>query len=98
MELMQKYAVEIKCEGLVINESNSEYDGSGTRSSKWVKLKNQGMFANGDQMIDTLDLVPIGAYYGKGLRAGKFGAYLMASFNRRRGVFESACKVGTGFS
>ena len=55
------------------------------------------MFGN-TQMIDTLDLVPIGAYYGKGLRAGKFGAFLMASFNRRLGVFESVCKVGTGFS
>ena len=49
-------------------------------------------------MTDTLDLVPIGAYYGKGARASKFGAFLMAAFNRRHQVFESVCKVGTGFS
>lgn len=49
-------------------------------------------------MIDTLDLIPIGAYYGKGARAGQFGAYLLGSFNRSNGTFEAACKVGTGFS
>ena len=27
---------------------------------------------------DTLDLVPIGAYYGEGLRKGCFGSFLMA--------------------
>ena len=49
-------------------------------------------------MQDSLDLIPIGAYYGQGLRAGKFGAYLLASYNKNLGVFESACKVGTGFT
>lgn len=49
-------------------------------------------------MSDTLDLVPIGAFFGKGSRAGVFGAYLMAAYNQKSGVFESACKVGTGFS
>jgi len=43
-----------------------------------------------------LDLVPIGAYYGKGARAGFFGAYLLASYNQESGCLESACKVGTG--
>ena len=49
-------------------------------------------------MQDTIDLIPIGAYYGKGSRAGVFGAYLLASYNKQRKVFEAACKVGTGFS
>ena len=40
IEMMQRYSNQIKCEGLVIKDSNSEYDASGTRSSKWVKLKN----------------------------------------------------------
>ena len=58
-----------------------------------------GLFtATGSNMVDTIDLIPIGAYYGKGSRAGIFGAYLMAAYNREDGVFESACKVGTGFS
>jgi DNA ligase-1 len=49
-------------------------------------------------MQDTIDLIPIGAFYGKGARAGKFGAFLMACFNTEEGTFEAACKVGTGFS
>ena len=32
-------------------------------------------------MADTLDLVPIGAFMGKGNRAGSYGYFLMASFN-----------------
>lgn len=55
------------------------------------------MFSN-NSMIDTLDLVPIGAFYGKGTRTGKFGAFLMAAFNKRLQIFEAVCKVGTGFS
>jgi DNA ligase-1 len=51
-----------------------------------------------ESMQDSIDLIPIGAYFGKGLRAGQFGAYLLASFNRDLGMFESACKVGTGFT
>lgn len=59
---MQKYSEQINCEGLVIKDSNSNYSTTGTRSSDWIKLKNQSMFS----MVDTLDLIPIGAYFGKG--------------------------------
>ena len=93
---LQDYSSRINCEGLVIKDANSTYDTSGTRSAQWIKLKNQGLFS--DSMQDTIDLIPIGAFYGKGARAGIYGAYLMASYNRAEGVFESACKVGTGFS
>jgi DNA ligase-1 len=96
IEKLQKYSESINCEGLVIKAAGSRYNTTGTRSSEWVKLKNQGMFT--DSMQDTIDLVPIGAYFGKGTRAGIFGAYLLASYNMRDGVFESACKVGTGFT
>lgn len=49
-------------------------------------------------MVDTLDFIPIGAYYGKGKRTNSFGSYLMAIYNPISGTFQSACKVGTGFS
>ena len=48
-------------------------------------------------MRDTLDLIPIGAYYGVGKRTGIFGAYIMAAFNREYQNFEALCKLGTGF-
>ena len=79
IKALQKYSEEINCEGLVLKSSESKYDVSGTRTSEWVKLKNQGLFS--DSMSDTIDLIPIGAFYGKGLRAGIFGAYLMAAYN-----------------
>lgn len=48
-------------------------------------------------MRDTLDLIPIGAFYGKGKRARQFGAYLLGAFNRTDNRFEALCKIGTGF-
>ena len=48
-------------------------------------------------MRDTLDLVPIGAFYGKGNRTGMYGSFLMASYNHNTNQFESICKLGTGF-
>ena len=47
-------------------------------------------------MQDTIDLIPIGGFYGKGKRQGTIGAYLMACYNKETGHFESICKVGTG--
>ena len=49
-------------------------------------------------MSDTLDLVIIGAMYGKGKRANKYGALLLAVYDKKQDVFRSFCKVGTGFS
>ena len=72
----------------------SVYETSGVRSGSWAKFKNVNL---GD-IRDTIDLVPIGGYYGKGLRTGVFGSYLMAAFNMQSGRFESVCKLGSGFS
>ena len=49
-------------------------------------------------MRDTLDLIPIGGYYGKGSRTGVFGSYLMAAYSVHLRRFYSVCKLGTGFS
>lgn len=37
------------------------------------------MKRKGNGVGDTIDLVPVGGYFGKGKRKEKFGAFLMAS-------------------
>ncbi len=47
--------------------------------------------------MDSFDLVVVGAFYGMGKRAGKYGALLMAAFNHDTGMYSTVCKLGTGF-
>lgn len=66
---------------------------AGVRGWLWIKYKRDYK----SEMVDTVDLVVIGAFYGKGRRSGKYGALLMAAYNPEKDVFESICKVGSGF-
>ena len=102
----QESAISAGCEGIIVKSTDSLYDTSGTRVNSWVKLKNvnlhTGAASNGEagtaSIRDSLDLIPIGGYFGKGSRTGVYGSYLMAAYNRERRCFESVCKLGTGFS
>jgi DNA ligase-1 len=49
-------------------------------------------------MTDTVDLVVVGAFHGRGKRAGAYGALLLAAYNAQNDTFETVTKCGTGFT
>eukprot|EP01088_Endostelium_zonatum_P002553 TRINITY_DN13161_c0_g1_i1.p1 TRINITY_DN13161_c0_g1~~TRINITY_DN13161_c0_g1_i1.p1 ORF type:complete len:207 (+),score=37.05 TRINITY_DN13161_c0_g1_i1:187-807(+) len=85
--------MEDKAEGLMIKSLASAYE-PGKRSLSWVKLKKD--YVSG--LADTLDLVPIGAYEGKGKRTGVFGTFILASKDAITDNWEMVCKIGTGLN
>jgi DNA ligase-1 len=88
-------AVEIGCEGLVCKSiaSDSIYQ-AGARGWLWIKYKRDYK----SEMTDTVDLVVVGAFWGKGKRAGSYGALLMAAYDDETDTFKTVCKVGSGFT
>ncbi|WP_297454020.1 ATP-dependent DNA ligase [Persephonella sp.] len=88
-------AIENGCEGLVCKslQPDSIYQ-AGKRGFLWIKYKRDYK----SHLADTLDLVVVGAFYGKGQRAGKFGSLLMACYDPETDQFKTVCKVGTGFT
>lgn len=86
-------AINAGCEGLMLKVLDAPYR-AGARGSNWLKLKRE--YRN--ELGDSLDLVVIGAFFGKGRRTGRYGTLLLATYNQKNDTFESICKVGTGFT
>ncbi len=81
------------CEGLMLKMMDKPYQ-AGSRGKYWLKLKRE--YRN--ELGDSLDLVVIGAFFGKGRRTGRYGTLLLASYDEDTDTFTSICKVGTGFT
>jgi len=88
-------AVESGCEGLMCKsiEQDSVYQ-AGARGWMWIKYKREYK----SEMTDTVDLVVVGAFHGRGKRAGAYGALLLAAYNADKDMFETVTKCGTGFT
>lgn len=86
-------AIEDGCEGVMVKLPQSIYR-AGSREYLWVKLKREYR----SELADTLDLVVVGALHGRGRRVGKYGALLLAAYDKNEDVFRSVSKVGTGFT
>lgn len=95
LEKFFQEAIENGCEGLVCKSiaKDSVYQ-AGARGWLWIKYKRDYR----SEMTDTVDLVIVGAFHGRGKRAGVYGALLLAAYNPESDTFETVTKCGTGFT
>lgn len=95
LEKFFQEAIENGCEGLVCKSiaKDSVYQ-AGARGWLWIKYKRDYK----SEMTDTVDLVIVGAFHGRGKRAGVYGALLLAAYNPESDTFETVTKCGTGFT
>jgi DNA ligase-1 len=87
-------AIENGLEGIVAKDLDAPYT-AGARKFSWIKMKRSYK----GELSDTVDLVVVGYYAGKGMRTEfGFGGMLAAVYNEKRDMFETITRIGTGFS
>ncbi len=95
LEAFFEQAIADGCEGVLCKSTAQDavYQ-AGARGWLWIKHKREYR----TELQDTLDLVVVGAFYGRGRRSGTYGALLVAAYDPAEDTFRSFCKVGSGFS
>ncbi|MFW9952976.1 MAG: ATP-dependent DNA ligase, partial [Candidatus Thorarchaeota archaeon] len=88
-------ALESGHEGIIAKalHEGSTYQ-AGSRSWLWIKLK--ASYKEG--MADSVDLVVVGAMYGRGKRTGVYGVILASAYDPINDTYPTVCKIGTGFT
>jgi DNA ligase-1 len=95
LERFFERAIEKGSEGIMCKSiSDDSFYQAGARGWMWIKYKRDYK----SEMTDTVDLVVVGAFHGRGKRARTYGALLLAAYNPDRNVFETVTKCGTGFT
>lgn len=94
MESFMTDSINAGCEGLIVKaiDKNSEYM-PGQRNFNWLKLKKDYLDTS---LGDSIDLVIIGASYGKGKRKGLYGSFLLACYNDDNETYETVTMTGGG--
>ncbi len=86
--------IENGLEGIIAKDLDAPYI-AGARKFSWIKMKRSYK----GELSDTVDLVIVGYYRGKGIRTEfGFGGLLGAVYNDKRDMFETVTRIGTGFS
>jgi DNA ligase 1 len=87
-------SIENGLEGVIAKDLKAPYI-AGARKFSWIKLKRSYK----GELTDTLDLVIVGYFLGRGSRAEfKFGGLLCAVYNKKKDIFETISRIGTGFT
>ncbi|MFO8018933.1 MAG: ATP-dependent DNA ligase [Promethearchaeia archaeon] len=82
-------------EGIIAKsiQENSVYQ-AGNRGFLWIKLKG----LEGGKLKDTIDVVLVGAFYGKGRRTGVYGTYIGAVYDPDEDVFKAFTRIASGWT
>ena len=67
---------------------------AGNRGYQWLKLKS----LEGGKLKDTIDLVVIGTFYGKGRRTGVYGTYIGAVYEPENGTYIAFTRFFSGLT
>ncbi|KAI5369582.1 Putative DNA ligase, ATP-dependent, nucleic acid-binding protein [Septoria linicola] len=96
IQILLEDSIKASCEGLMVKmlDGVESYYEPSRRSQNWLKVKKDYLAGAGD----SLDLVVLGAYYGKGKRTNWYGAFQLACYNEHKEQYETVCNIGTGFS
>ncbi|KFQ18702.1 PREDICTED: DNA ligase 4 [Merops nubicus] len=91
-------AIDNREEGIMVKDPTSTYKPD-KRGEGWLKIKPE--YVNG--LMDELDLLIVGGYWGKGSRGGMMSHFLCAVAetpppNQKPTVFHTICRVGSGYT